>query len=48
MNFSGDSQDSRGYTRISVREPLSNIRAQAAQRNGDHYATASDDSGGCI
>ncbi|XP_042239127.1 PHD finger protein rhinoceros-like isoform X2 [Homarus americanus] len=28
QNFSGDSQDSRGYTSISVREPLSAIKAQ--------------------
>lgn len=46
-HFSGDSQDSRGYTSISVREPLSNIRNQvvANTRNYDsHYATVSDDS----
>ena len=28
QNFSGDSQDSRGYTSISVREPLAAIKAQ--------------------
>lgn len=48
-NFSGDSQDSRGYTSISVREPLSNIRSQAPapipKFNDSLYATLSDDSG---
>ncbi|XP_048477568.1 uncharacterized protein LOC105383881 isoform X1 [Plutella xylostella] len=46
-HFSGDSTDSaKGYTSISVREPLSNIRAQAAPapRAPPHYATVSDDS----
>ncbi|CAL4121783.1 unnamed protein product, partial [Meganyctiphanes norvegica] len=28
QHFSGDSQDSRGYTSITVREPLANIKAQ--------------------
>lgn len=28
QNFSGDSQDSRGYTSISVREPLAALKAQ--------------------
>lgn len=52
QHFSGDSQDSKGYTSISVREPLANIIAQtkAAQQNrphrptDSHYATVSDDS----
>ncbi|XP_031357932.1 uncharacterized protein LOC116181665 isoform X2 [Photinus pyralis] len=51
QNFSGDSQDSsKGYTSISVREPLANIRAQTqgldkVQRDLDpHYSTVSDDS----
>lgn len=50
QNFSGDSQDSsKGYTSISVREPLANIMAQTKdlkkQRELDpHYATVSDDS----
>ncbi|ODN05106.1 hypothetical protein Ocin01_01631 [Orchesella cincta] len=45
-HFSGDSQDSRGYTSISVREPLSNIRSQVASTRSydSHYATVSDDS----
>ncbi|KAF5277356.1 hypothetical protein FQA39_LY06169 [Lamprigera yunnana] len=50
-NFSGDSQDSsKGYTSISVREPLANIRAQTkgmhkVQSDFDpHYSTVSDDS----
>ncbi|CAH0552910.1 unnamed protein product [Brassicogethes aeneus] len=50
-NFSGDSQDSsKGYTSISVREPLANIMAQTKEmsknkRDQDpHYATVSDDS----
>ncbi|XP_055375166.1 putative uncharacterized protein DDB_G0277255 isoform X2 [Condylostylus longicornis] len=52
-NFSGDSQDSsKGYTSISVREPLANIIAQtkqqqrlsSKQRTDSHYATVSDDS----
>nr|XP_022904227.1 uncharacterized protein LOC111416438 isoform X1 [Onthophagus taurus] len=49
-NFSGDSQDSsKGYTSISVREPLEKIRAQTKQvtklRDFDpHYSTVSDDS----
>ncbi|XP_068239654.1 proline-rich protein 36 [Palaemon carinicauda] len=30
QNFSGDSQDSRGYTSISVREPLAALKAQTA------------------
>lgn len=51
--FSGDSQDSsKGYTSISVREPLANILAQSKVRhnrlikegNDSHYATVSDDS----
>ncbi|XP_037780407.1 flocculation protein FLO11-like [Penaeus monodon] len=29
QNFSGDSQDSRGYTSISVREPLAALKAQS-------------------
>ncbi|CAH1399853.1 unnamed protein product [Nezara viridula] len=43
QHFSGDSQDSgKGYTSISVREPLATI---LASRRGDpHYATVSDDS----
>ncbi|XP_065336803.1 PHD finger protein rhinoceros [Cloeon dipterum] len=47
-HFSGDSQDSsKGYTSISVREPLASIRAQTGQlsrRTDPHYATVSDDS----
>ncbi|XP_069685461.1 uncharacterized protein [Periplaneta americana] len=52
-NFSGDSQDSKGYTSISVREPLANIKAQTRVSNqrsrtqelvDSHYATVSDDS----
>ncbi|XP_059486019.1 fibrous sheath CABYR-binding protein [Neocloeon triangulifer] len=48
-HFSGDSQDSsKGYTSISVREPLASIRAQTAgqlsRRTDPHYATVSDDS----
>lgn len=43
-----------GYTSISVREPLANIRAQTNKQNAQerrreiadsHYATVSDDSG---
>lgn len=56
QNFSGDSQDSsKGYTSISVREPLANILAQTHVTNtrvlrrqeltDPHYATVSDDSG---
>lgn len=54
QHFSGDSQDSKGYTSISVREPLANIIAQtkATYRQNQtirpitdpHYATVSDDS----
>nr|XP_026485466.1 uncharacterized protein LOC113392997 [Vanessa tameamea] len=45
VHFSGDSTDSaKGYTSISVREPLSNIRAQSAKPAQPHYATVSDDS----
>ncbi|XP_011877443.1 PREDICTED: uncharacterized protein LOC105567292 [Vollenhovia emeryi] len=54
QHFSGDSQDSKGYTSISVREPLANIIAQtkAVYRQNQstrpitdpHYATVSDDS----
>ncbi|XP_053686062.1 uncharacterized protein LOC128735571 [Sabethes cyaneus] len=54
QHFSGDSQDSsKGYTSISVREPLANLlpqsqnqtTAQRRQLMGDsHYATVSDDS----
>ncbi|XP_063368969.1 uncharacterized protein LOC134657314 isoform X2 [Cydia amplana] len=45
QHFSGDSTDSaKGYTSISVREPLSNIRAQGAAPAAPHYATVSDDS----
>ncbi|XP_058452179.1 uncharacterized protein LOC131430913 isoform X2 [Malaya genurostris] len=54
QHFSGDSQDSsKGYTSISVREPLANLlpqtqnqtTAQRRQMMGDsHYATVSDDS----
>ncbi|XP_063911737.1 uncharacterized protein LOC135128669 isoform X2 [Zophobas morio] len=49
-NFSGDSQDSsKGYTSISVREPLANIMAQTKELNkkrdvDQHYSTVSDDS----
>ncbi|KAK7869928.1 hypothetical protein R5R35_013709 [Gryllus longicercus] len=51
-NFSGDSQDSKGYTSISVREPLASIKAQtkvynqsqAVEMQDPHYATVSDDS----
>ncbi|KAJ2947490.1 hypothetical protein O0L34_g17276 [Tuta absoluta] len=44
-HFSGDSTDSaKGYTSISVREPLSNIRAQSKPAMQPHYATVSDDS----
>ncbi|XP_028176697.1 transcription factor mef2A, partial [Ostrinia furnacalis] len=46
VHFSGDSTDSaKGYTSISVREPLSNIRAQSTKPpTQPHYATVSDDS----
>ncbi|XP_059053488.1 uncharacterized protein LOC131847837 isoform X2 [Achroia grisella] len=45
VHFSGDSTDSaKGYTSISVREPLSNIRAQSTKAAQPHYATVSDDS----
>ncbi|XP_050297071.1 uncharacterized protein LOC126736650 isoform X2 [Anthonomus grandis grandis] len=52
INFSGDSQDSsKGYTSISVREPLANIMAETnavtnkQKRKLDvHYSTVSDDS----
>ncbi|XP_003699452.1 uncharacterized protein LOC100877980 isoform X1 [Megachile rotundata] len=54
QHFSGDSQDSKGYTSISVREPLANIIAQTktiCRQNQSirpltdpHYATVSDDS----
>ncbi|XP_029034349.2 uncharacterized protein LOC114871920 isoform X1 [Osmia bicornis bicornis] len=54
QHFSGDSQDSKGYTSISVREPLANIMAQtkticrqsqsARPLTDPHYATVSDDS----
>ncbi|XP_013139688.1 PREDICTED: uncharacterized protein LOC106104250 isoform X2 [Papilio polytes] len=46
LHFSGDSTDSaKGYTSISVREPLSNIRAQGVKHSAQpHYATVSDDS----
>ncbi|XP_059609908.1 uncharacterized protein LOC132257141 isoform X2 [Phlebotomus argentipes] len=54
QHFSGDSQDSsKGYTSISVREPLANILAQTNKQNAQtrrrdlsdsHYATVSDDS----
>lgn len=52
QHFSGDSQDSKGYTSISVREPLANIIAQTKTRQNQsirtltdpHYATVSDDS----
>lgn len=51
INFSGDSQDSsKGYTSISVREPLANIIAQTKEMNkvkrclDPHYSTVSDDS----
>ncbi|CAH1995523.1 unnamed protein product [Acanthoscelides obtectus] len=51
VNFSGDSQDSsKGYTSISVREPLANIIAQTKEINirkremDPHYSTVSDDS----
>ncbi|XP_021917169.1 uncharacterized protein LOC110828613 isoform X2 [Zootermopsis nevadensis] len=53
VNFSGDSQDSKGYTSISVREPLANIKARTKVPNqrsrtqelvDSHYATVSDDS----
>lgn len=52
-HFSGDSQDSsKGYTSISVREPLANILAQTKRsaparvnrKDDSHYATVSDDS----
>ncbi|XP_014252795.1 uncharacterized protein LOC106668488 isoform X2 [Cimex lectularius] len=47
QHFSGDSVDSsKGYTSISVREPLARIMA-SSRRNGSgdpHYATVSDDS----
>ncbi|KAG5891469.1 hypothetical protein JTB14_004412 [Gonioctena quinquepunctata] len=50
-NFSGDSQDSsKGYTSISVREPLANIIAQTKELSKNkreldpHYSTVSDDS----
>lgn len=54
QHFSGDSQDSKGYTSISVREPLANIIAQTKtigrqsqsirHLTDPHYATVSDDS----
>ncbi|XP_043802268.1 uncharacterized protein LOC122719981 isoform X3 [Apis laboriosa] len=54
QHFSGDSQDSKGYTSISVREPLANIiaqtkticrQSQSIRSSIDpHYATVSDDS----
>ncbi|XP_066257968.1 uncharacterized protein [Euwallacea similis] len=51
INFSGDSQDSsKGYTSISVREPLANIIAQTQASNKQKrkldvlYSTVSDDS----
>nr|CAD7449569.1 unnamed protein product [Timema bartmani] len=47
QHFSGDSQDSKGYTSISVREPLANIKAQTDSRLegvDPPYATVSDDS----
>ncbi|KAI4502908.1 hypothetical protein M0802_001952 [Mischocyttarus mexicanus] len=55
QHFSGDSQDSKGYTSISVREPLANILAQTKASYHQqhqptrlpidpHYATVSDDS----
>ncbi|XP_075211180.1 uncharacterized protein LOC142318480 [Lycorma delicatula] len=50
QHFSGDSQDSsKGYTSISVREPLSNIigeriHARRQELVDSHYATVSDDS----
>ncbi|KAJ8675038.1 hypothetical protein QAD02_010824 [Eretmocerus hayati] len=55
QHFSGDSQDSsKGYTSISVREPLANILAQTKSAHQQrqavrsivdpHYATVSDDS----
>nr|XP_023012825.1 dentin sialophosphoprotein isoform X1 [Leptinotarsa decemlineata] len=51
VNFSGDSQDSsKGYTSISVREPLANIIAQTKELTKNkreldpHYSTVSDDS----
>lgn len=54
LHFSGDSQDSsKGYTSISVREPLANIIAMTNEQNAQrkrrdmsdsHYATVSDDS----
>ncbi|XP_077297021.1 uncharacterized protein LOC143918824 isoform X2 [Arctopsyche grandis] len=46
-HFSGDSVDSaKGYTSISVREPLSSIRTNTttAAISQPHYATVSDDS----
>ncbi|XP_018899772.1 uncharacterized protein [Bemisia tabaci] len=47
-HFSGDSQDSsKGYTSISVREPLANIMGERNRRMelvDSHYATVSDDS----
>ncbi|XP_065203645.1 dentin sialophosphoprotein [Planococcus citri] len=48
-NFSGDSQDStKGYTSITVREPLARIRPQNKPANQDtsdsHYTVLSDDS----
>ncbi|CAG0922919.1 unnamed protein product [Notodromas monacha] len=48
-HFSGDSQDSRGYTSISVREPLDRIRAQMAttRQMANHespYASVIEDS----
>uniref|UniRef100_A0A1B6BYN3 Uncharacterized protein n=1 Tax=Clastoptera arizonana TaxID=38151 RepID=A0A1B6BYN3_9HEMI len=48
QHFSGDSQDSsKGYTSISVREPLASIRGEVNRRKelvDSHYATVSDDS----
>lgn len=38
QNFSGDSQDSRGYTSISVREPLAAIKAQTQAANANQTA----------
>lgn len=45
QHFSGDSQDSgKGYTSISVREPLARILAARRGDRDPHYATVSDDS----
>ena len=45
QNFSGDSQDSRGYTSISVREPLAALKAQTAASRGLSSTTGTNSQG---